>query len=356
MKIGNSAKSVIRNRSILPIMACLVALGLVATVIGGIQGVNAQQESEPGARSIFYMFMDREKGDRPVGEAPDFTDFDVIEVAERIYMIQGNSGNIGICVGEDGVLLIDDGFPAMTNALLEAVANITDQPITMVLNTHWHWDHSGGNVNMAAKGATILAQEDSVQWMTTWQVSGMSGTPKKPQGVSGIPQVTFNDEMTLRMNGYTIRVRNVGPAHTLGDTAVYFEEANVVQVGDIYTTGDYPWIDLNTGGDLDGLVNALDNVVGDIEPDTIIMPGHNELSNGAELTAYRDMVKLLRDRIQSEIDNGKTRQEILAMDLTADIDEDWANPIINSELIVLVYHASLMGEGTKTAEASTPAN
>lgn len=301
-------------------------------------------------KQIFYMFMDREKGDRPVDAIPALPKPLLIPVAERIYMIQANSGNIGVCIGDDGVLLIDDGFPTMNEALLEAIAEITDQPITMVLNTHWHWDHTGGNANMAKQDAMILSHEKAVQWMTTWQVSGMSGTPKPPQKPLGVPRITFSDELTVRMNGYTIRMREVGPAHTSGDAIVHFEEANVYQVGDIFLPGNYPWIDLNTGGDWNGLIEALDDVLDGIDPDAVIMPGHNEVSNVADMRLYRNMVVTIRDRVQAAIDEGKSSDEILAMNLLSDLDEKWANPLITSQLMVYIVHASLTGQGTKAAQ------
>jgi glyoxylase-like metal-dependent hydrolase (beta-lactamase superfamily II) len=323
--------------------AAVLALNHMPSIFAQQQKGGAEDKKKDASKG-FYILEGRDDVGREVHE--QFTiDIKTVPVAEGLYMLMAAGGNLnlGVCIGDDGVLLIDDLFPEFTDAVMGEIRKLTDKPIRFVVNTHWHWDHTGGNENMAKAGAIIIAQESVMQWMTTWQISGMSGTPKAPQPPEGLPVITFKDKTTLRFNGHTIDVINVGPAHTAGDVVAHFVEKDVYFMGDIYLAASYPSLDLNTGGDIQGLIAALDKVLANVKPDTVIMPGHGGRSNSAELKEYRDMVVTLRDRVQAAIDGGKTIDEIIATKPTADLDEKWANPIMSPDVVLKFIHASLTG-------------
>jgi glyoxylase-like metal-dependent hydrolase (beta-lactamase superfamily II) len=332
------------------IAGILVVMGAVALNHGwpGLARADTKKaEAQPEQVPKGYYILEG-RGDimgRMATEFPPVTEVELIRVADGIYKVIGGGGdmNVGVCIGDDGVLLVDDSFPELTADIMAAIRKHTDKPVRFVVNTHWHWDHTGGNENMAKAGAVIIAQEDVMQWMTTWQISGMEGTPKAPQAPKGLPVITFKDKLTLRFNGHTIEVINVGPAHTTGDAIVRFVEKDIYFLGDIYLSQSYPYFDLNTGGNIKGFISALDKVLAKVRPDTIIVPGHGEVSNGAELKEYRDMVVTIRNRVKAAIDGGKTLDEIIAAKPTVDLDEKWSNMLMSPEVVLRFTHISLTG-------------
>lgn len=332
------------------LIGATIVVGLVALCFDVWAQVETGDSSETAAPTKFFMFMNLKEGEgqRQRGN-PDYNKFDVVAIKDGIYMIESMVGNMAFSVGEDGVFLIDSGFSSMLDTMTAKIAEYTQKPIKILFNTHWHGDHVGGNIELGERGVLILSQDDVMQWLTTPQISGMSAAPKKPLPPVGLPKITFSDEMTIRFNGHTIKAKKVPAAHTAGDAYIHFVEADVFVLGDIYTTGTYPWIDLNTGGDINGLVQALDAVIAEANPDSVIVPGHMRLSNYGELVDYRHMVATMRNRIQAAIDDGKTLEEILASKPLADLDEKWSNPLISTDVITLIVHAGLTGQGTKTA-------
>ncbi len=322
---------------------CFAFLFLTGAMAFGQAAWAQQQDKNEAEPEKFYMYMGRTPDEIPQDrDRGSPNKIETIHVAENVYMLAGGFGNIGVCVSDEGVLLIDDAFPEVTPSVLAAVRELSDKPIRYLVNTHWHWDHAGGNENMADQGALIIAHEDVMQWMTTWQISGRAGTPKAPQKPMGLPKILFDSQITLRMGSCTLTATRLPPAHTAGDIFIHFTEAGVYHTGDVYTNGSYPFIDINTGGSITGLVEALDQILAQVEPDTIIIPGHGRLSNGAELKAHRDIVATIRDRVQAAIDDGKTREEAVAMGLTKDFDDELWTPYVTGEVLVITSYASLV--------------
>ena len=289
----------------------------------------------------FYVLMDRDPGELP--DPPNMDKIRTIPVGGGIYVLQGAFSNTGICIGENSVVMVDPSMPEISDAVVASVRALTDKPIEYVINTHWHWDHVGANENMAKLGATLVAQEDALQWMTTWQISGRAGTPKAPQPPLGVPKITFSDRMNIDVAGCPITLTSPEPAHTDGDAIVYFSSANIYQVGDIYLQGTFPYFDLNTGGSINGLIATLDKLLDEISPDTVVIPGHGAVSNAAEMREFRDMAGTVRDRVQGAIDAGKSKDETLAMNLTADLDEQWGNPFVTGPFLTTIIYVSLTG-------------
>ena len=254
----------------------------------------------------------------------------ISQVAEGIHVIMGNGGNIGVSAGEDGVFMIDDQFAPVTDKLRELIAGVSDKPIRFLLNTHFHGDHTGGNENLGSAGVTIFAH-DNVRARLLGQ-----GAP-----AVALPVVTFNDTTTFHMNGQTIHVFHAAAAHTDGDALIHFREADVIHMGDTYFNGFYPFIDVASGGSLDGTLAAADQALALANDNTRIIPGHGPMSNRAELMAYRGMLIAARDGIQPMIADGKTVEQVIAAKPTAALDGEWGDGFLNPERFVRIVYSSM---------------
>ena len=242
-------------------------------------------------------------------------------VAGHVSMLVGRGGNIAVSVGDDGALLVDDKFPDLTDAILASVGELTDGPVRWVVNTHWHGDHTGGNANLARAGATLVAHDNVRLRLSTSQDRGGEVSPPAPE--DAWPRVTFDEGLSLHVNGDTVRVFHVDPAHTDGDSVVHFEGADVVHMGDTFFNGMYPYIDVSSGGHLPGLVAAADRVLARCDEDTRIIPGHGPVGDADDLRAYRDMLATVHERLLVFLEEGKSLEEVVAAEPTADLDEVW---------------------------------
>ncbi len=231
------------------------------------------------------------------------------KLSERIYMLEGQGGNIGLYVGEDGVVMIDSQFAPLTPKILAAIKAISDKPIQFLINTHWHHDHVGGNENIKNEGAIIVAHDNvrkrmSVDQFDKYRNRTTKATPTK------LPLVSFSENITFYMNGEAIMVFHVDNAHTDGDAMIYFTKSNILHMGDTYFQGKYPFIDLASGGSVNGYIHAAKRALMLIDEDTKIIPGHRNLSNKKELTAYLNMLETIKTRVLAEIKKGKTEEEV----------------------------------------------
>jgi cyclase len=281
--------------------------------------------------------------------APAFSqqqDFSAVEVkaekvADGIYMLTGRGGNIGLSVGKSGTYLIDDQYAPLSDKVLGAVRAITPDPVRFVVNTHWHGDHTGGNENMGRAGALLVAHENVRRRMSTEQFTAAfnSKTPPSPEGA--LPVVTFADAITFHWNGDEIRVYHVPPAHTDGDAVVHFVKANVVHTGDLFFNGGYPFVDVSSGGRIDGVIAAAERILGGIDDTTRIIPGHGPVGTKADLQAYRNVLKTLRDRIAKLKAEGKGRDEVIAAKPTAEHDASWGTGFMKGDVFTGLVFDSL---------------
>lgn len=261
------------------------------------------------------------------------------KLTDQMYVLFGSGGNIGVLVGDDGVIMIDDQFAPLSDKIAKAIAKISDKPIKYLINTHWHGDHAGGNENFANKGATILAQKNVRKRMS----EGMTRSPERviaPAPDIALPVLTFSTELSLHLNGEDIMAFHVHNAHTDGDAQIFFPKNNVLHMGDTYFNGRWPFIDLQSGGSIDGYIKALNHALFLVDEDTQIIPGHGKMSNRKELIAYRETLSTVRARVKKALADG---EDIEAIKLGNHLKEweDYGSGFINNERFIEILVKSL---------------
>ena len=270
----------------------------------------------------------------------DAIEIKVEEVASGVYVLFGQGGNIGLSVGDDGAFVIDDQFAPLTDKIRAAIALVTDQPVRFVVNTHWHGDHTGGNENFGGSGAMIVAHENVRRRMNPEEFPDVIGNSRQA-AAAALPVVTFTDAVTFYWNGDKIDVQHVNPAHTDGDSVIWFSGADVVHMGDNFFVGRYPFIDVDSGGSVNGIIEAADMVLARATDATRIIPGHGPVSTPADLATFRDMLVTVRGRVQALIDEGRSVEEVLAAAPSADYEGSMAPGFVNAERFVRAIYISL---------------
>ncbi len=267
-----------------------------------------------------------------------------IKVENNIYMLSGAGGNIGISGGSDGVFMIDDQFAPLTEKIKEAVAVISDRPIRFLINTHWHYDHTGGNEKMGETGSIIIAHENVRKRLSTEQFMSFFRRKVPPIAKSGLPVITFTGDVTFHINDDEIYVFHAANAHTDGDAIIQFRKNNVFHMGDLFFSGMYPFIDLDAGGSVNGIIAAIEQVLPKMNASTKVIPGHGPLSGRRQLVAYLGMLTTLRDRIREEIKAGKGLEDVVAARPSKDLDPEWGRGFMKADAFVRILYNDLSGK------------
>jgi cyclase len=261
-----------------------------------------------------------------------------VPVAGSVHMLVGAGGNIGVVVGTDAVFVVDDQFAPLSPKILAAIRTITADPVRFVVNTHWHFDHTGGNENMQKAGALIFAHENVRRRMSTGQMIEALKRQEPASPHNALPVITFTDTVSFNLNGDSIVVFHVAPAHTDGDAVVMFTKANVVHTGDVFLSAAFPFVDLSSGGSIDGIIGATERIMVATNAQTKIIPGHGPLADRARVKAYHDMLYVLRERMGREVAARHTIEQVLASKITAEYDAEWP---ANRERFLRILHQEL---------------
>lgn len=270
-------------------------------------------------------------------------EFTNVQLSDTIYMLRGRGGNLGISTGEDGLYIIDDQIRPITDQLLQAIQEISDKPIKFVINTHYHADHVGGNETIGGKGAVIIAHDNIRKRMTTEQVNIFLNDTTAPYAKDALPVLTFNDRMTMHLNGESATAYYVAHGHTDGDSIIHFPASNVIHMGDMYFNGLYPFIDLDAGGAIQGVIAAADLALSMANETTHIIPGHGPLATRQDLEGYRDFLVKARDKVQALIDQGMDLEQAIEAKPTAEWDDTLGEIWIKPHQFVTFIYNSLQG-------------
>jgi glyoxylase-like metal-dependent hydrolase (beta-lactamase superfamily II) len=269
----------------------------------------------------------------------------VSKVAGNVYMLQGAGGNIAASVGEDGIVIVDDQYAPLADKIRAALKNITDKPVRFVINTHYHEDHTGGNANFQ-KDAPIIAQDNVRKRLQQGGTAGNGASvhfEAKPQPNEALPILTFEHDMTVHLNGEDIRALHFPAGHTDGDSIIFFPRSNVVHMGDDFVTYGFPFIDVDSGGSVQGMIDAVEKVSAQLPSDVKVIPGHGPVSSLDDVRVYLKMLKDTRDVVQKSIDRKMTLDQMKAAKIL-DPWKKYSGDFISEDAYLETVYNSLTGQ------------
>jgi glyoxylase-like metal-dependent hydrolase (beta-lactamase superfamily II) len=271
----------------------------------------------------------------------------VTKVSGNIYMLEGEGGNIGASVGEDGIVIVDDQFAPLAEKIQAALKNlgITDKPVRFVINTHYHGDHTGGNVPFNNAGSTLIAQDNVRKRLETGGTAGNGGSIKremKPAEKAALPIITFEHDVTVHLNGEDIRALHFPSGHTDGDSIIFFPKNNVVHMGDDFVRYGFPFIDVASGGSVQGMIDAMEKATAQLPADVKVIPGHGALSNLDDVRAFTKMLKETSAVVQKAINDHKTLDQMKQEKILASWAK-WKSDFVNEDAFIETLYNSLTG-------------
>ncbi|PTM06946.1 MAG: MBL fold metallo-hydrolase [Bacteroidetes bacterium] len=260
----------------------------------------------------------------------DGVQIEPVQVSENVYVLFGSGGNIALVAGENQNYIIDDQFAPLSDKINFTIQQINPNPVAYVLNTHWHGDHTGGNANFAMNGATIIAHDRVYDRLKTGQQSARRNIP--PAAIEALPTISFSDQLKLRYReDAEIHAFHVNDAHTDGDSFYYFVTENVIHLGDNFFNERYPYVDISSGGDIDGMISNLYMAASMIDDETVIIPGHGKVANKRQLIDYANLLDLFRELVVELREEGKSIEEIIEIRPLAEWDDTYGSGFIAPE-------------------------
>jgi cyclase len=275
----------------------------------------------------------------------------VTKVSGNVYMLEGQGGNIAASVGEDGIVIVDDQFAPLAEKIQAALKDlkITDKPVRFVINTHYHGDHTGGNVPFNNAGSTLIAQDNVRKRLESGGTAGNGGSIKmedKPAEKAALPVITFEHDLTVHLNGEDIRALHFPSGHTDGDSIIFFPKNNVVHMGDDFVRYGFPFIDVASGGSVQGMISAMEKATAQLPADVKVIPGHGDLSNLDDVRAFTKMLKETSAVVQAAINAHKTLEQMKQEKILEPWREKWApeKGFINADAFIETLYNSLLGQ------------
>lgn len=266
-----------------------------------------------------------------------------VKITDNIYMLKGAGGNIGVLVGKDGTLMIDNQFGPLSNKINGAIKTISPAEIKFLINTHIHGDHSGGNENFKRMGTTIVAHDMVRERMGKEQVIKSRNMTFPPREKDALPVITFSDKLNFHLNEEDIEIVHLGLGHTDGDVIVHFKNANVFHMGDAFVRYGYPFIDGSSGGSFTGFLSTLDKAMTMMDDNSKVIPGHGELATKADIKILRDKLVDIRDQVAAALKKGKKPEEIPAMGITSKYDAELGKGFMKGNDFVLMAAEEMKG-------------
>jgi len=271
----------------------------------------------------------------------------VTKVSGNIYMLEGSGGNIAASVGADGIVIVDDQFAPLAEKIQAALKGlgVTDKPVRFVINTHYHGDHTGGNEPFSNTGATVIAQDNVRKRLESGGTGGNGGSVRfesKPAPKAALPVITFEYDVTVHLNGEDIRALHFPSGHTDGDSIIFFPKNNVVHMGDDFVRYGFPFIDVASGGSVQGMISALEKAMAQLPADVKVIPGHGAISNLDDVRAFVKMLRETSAVVQKALDEHKTLEQMKQAKILAPWDK-FAGTFINSDAFIETLYNSLTG-------------
>ncbi len=263
------------------------------------------------------------------------------KLTDTVFLLQGAGGNMVVQKGPDGKLLIDSSYSTAAQRIKDVLGKIDVHPLRLLINTHWHPDHTDGNAAMHDAGAFIVAHKNTRLRLSSPQVVEFFHMNVPAYPTSALPQQTFDESETLYFNNDELALVHLQPAHTDSDIYIFFANGNVLHAGDIWFNGMYPFIDASTGGNINGMIKGADQLLAVADDKTKIVPGHGPLGNKAALTAYREMLATVATRIEKLKGSGQTLEQVAAVKPTADLDAAWAKGMISADAFTTLVYSTL---------------
>jgi glyoxylase-like metal-dependent hydrolase (beta-lactamase superfamily II) len=274
-------------------------------------------------------------------QAPDFSKVEIVaqDLGNKTYMLTGQGGNITVAVGDDGILMVDTQFAPLHDKIKAAVAKLSPLPIKTIAITHYHGDHTGGIGPFVKDGAAVVAHNNVKKRQTEGTTNALTGAKTAPVAAEGQPTLTYDGKTSMTVKGRTAQVLHQPGAHTDGDSAIYFADANVLATGDIVSIGNrYPNIDVGAGGNIKGMIAAVDNYIKISNDQTKVVPGHGVLMSKADLATYRNLLATARDRVAKLIAEGKSEDDVVAAKPIQDLEKQaGANEMATTNFLRLIY-------------------
>src|SRR5712691_7526457 len=283
------------------------------------------------------------------GQAPDYSKVQIkaTKVSGNVYMLEGAGGNIGASIGEDGIVIVDDQFAPLAEKIQAALKSlgITDKPVRFVINTHYHGDHTGGNAPFSGTGSTVIAQDNVRKRLESGGTAGNGGSIKmenKPAEKAALPIITFAHDVTVHLNGEDIRALHFPSGHTDGDSIIFFPKNNVVHMGDDFVRYGFPFIDVASGGSVQGMIDAMEKATAQLPADVKVIPGHGQLSNLDDVRAFTKMLKETSAVVQKAINDHKTLEQMKQEKILAAW-EKFSGQFVNTDAFIETLYNSLTG-------------
>lgn len=289
-----------------------------------------------------------------------FPDWKTVPIADHdlgggVHMLESFGGNMGVIASRDGIFVVDAEYPEMTERLRAIIARISSRPVRFVVNTHYHWDHAGGDGNWARGGATIVSSTETRAHIVALQTAGSNGSGPYVPDPAGVPTLTTGGQMTFHVGDETVEVTHLPPTHTDGDLLIRYVKADVIQTGDAFFKGFYPDIDIDHGGSIDGMIAMCDRLYAMAGPATKIIPGHGGMATRDDARVYGDMLRTVRDRVARGIAEGKTMKQLIAAHPLADLDPQFGGNLVKAPYLISIVYQDL-SRNKPAAPTPSPVN